>query len=65
MQLYKAYPKCDGTCANNYDGNTYCYAPAKYYNLGFKIQIGINLYFFTIYKTIFNLEKNDLPICLN
>ena len=54
MQLYKAYPKCDGTCANNYGGNTYCYAPAKYYNLGFKIQIGINLYFFSIYKTIFN-----------
>ena len=45
MQLYNAYP-CDGTCANNYGGDTYCYAPPKYYNLDFNIQIGINFYFF-------------------
>lgn len=65
LQIYTTTPKCIGSCSNRFDARDWCYNPAGYYNGNVKLQVGINLFFFSIWKTVYekNFKKSE-PKCL-
>lgn len=60
LQMYRPIPGCDGKCP--FSGAAYCYVNPGNLNNKFKIQIGVDFFFISYSKTIY--EKNsEWPEC--